>query len=380
MTTELRLEAVSKRYGGFVAVDDVNLDVEPGEFLSLLGPSGAGKSTLLRIIGGFVRPDAGRVIFRDTDVTDVPPHRRPVNTVFQQYALFPHMTVGENVAYGLRQDGVARDERRKRVREALEMVEMLAFVGRSPNQLSGGQQQRVALARALVKRPTVLLLDEPLGALDRRLRQQMQIELKLLQREVGITFIYVTHDQEEALAMSDRIAVLRDGRIEQLGTASELYERPSTAFVAGFIGLQNFLAGQIDQSGRQLVTDDRIVVEAATAAPALSGGQAAVAAVRPEDIELDAEEPSTPTNKAEGAIEEVVHLGDVLEFVVLLRSGRELLCRLPRKSARRLAKGQTVWVHWSPEDTALYPPDRDLPQAAPGRQQRGPVADDAAAR
>jgi spermidine/putrescine transport system ATP-binding protein len=379
MTTELGLEAVSKRYGGFVAVDGVSLNVEAGEFLSLLGPSGAGKSTILRIIGGFVRPDGGRVMFRDTDVTDVPPYRRPVNTVFQQYALFPHMTVGENVAYGLRQDGVARDQRRKRVRAALEMVEMLAFAERRPNQLSGGQQQRVALARALVKRPTVLLLDEPLGALDRRLRQQMQIELKLLQREVGITFIYVTHDQEEALAMSDRVAVMRDGRIEQVGTASELYERPATAFVAGFIGLQNFLAGQIDRSRRRLVTDDQIVVEAARAAPALTGDQAAVAAVRPEDIELHAAEPAALTNKAKGVVEEVVHLGDILEFVVLLQSGRELLCRLPRKTARRLSKGQAVWVRWSPEDTALYPPDPDLPQAASARPQRRAMADDVAA-
>jgi spermidine/putrescine transport system ATP-binding protein len=317
-------------------------------------------------------------MFRDTDVTHVPPHRRPVNTVFQHYALFPHMTVAENVAYGLRQDGVVREERRQRVREALEMVEMLPFVERSPSQLSGGQQQRVALARALVKRPTLLLLDEPLGALDGRLRQQMQIELKLLQREVGITFIYVTHDQEEALAMSDRIAVMRDGRIEQLGTASELYERPGTAFVAGFIGLQNFLAGQVDGSCRRLVTDDRIVIEAARAAPTLTSAGAAVAAVRPEDIELHAEEPSASTNKAAGVLEEVVHLGDVLEFVVHLPSGRELFCRLPRKSARGLSKGQAIWVYWSPEDTVLYPPDGSLPQAASGRQQRRVVTDDVA--
>jgi spermidine/putrescine transport system ATP-binding protein len=257
---------------------------------------------------------------------------------------------------------------------------MLTFAERRPSQLSGGQQQRVALARALVKRPTVLLLDEPLGALDRRLRQQMQIELKLLQREVGITFIYVTHDQEEALAMSDRVAVMREGRIEQLATASELYERPGTAFVAGFIGLQNFLAGQVDGSRRRLVTDDRIVIEAARAASALADNRAAVAAVRPEDIELHAEEPSASTNKAAGVLEEVVHLGDVLEFVVHLRSGRELLCRLPRKTARGLRKGQAVWVHWSPEDTAIYPPDQDLPQEASGRHQRRAAADDVAVR
>jgi len=209
MTSEVRLEDITKRYGGFVAVDDVSLEIRGGEFLSLLGPSGAGKSTVLRIIGGFAHPERGRIYFRETDVTGLPPHRRAVNTVFQHYALFPHMSVAENVAYGLRQDGVARAERTRRVREALETIEMLSYASRRPVELSGGQQQRVALARALIKRPKVLLLDEPLGALDRKLRQQMQIELKMLQREVGITFIYVTHDQEEALAMSDRIAVVR---------------------------------------------------------------------------------------------------------------------------------------------------------------------------
>ena len=243
MAADVELERVSKLYGSFKAVDDVSLAVREGSFISLLGPSGAGKSTILRMIGGFELPDYGTVRIAGHDVTMLAPYRRDVNTVFQNYALFPHMNAAENVAYGLRQDGVPAAERKKRVRQALDMVEMLSFADRKPNQLSGGQQQRIALARALVKRPSVLLLDEPLGALDRKLRQQMQVELKLLQSQLGITFIFVTHDQEEALAMSDSIAVMRHGRIEQLGAPSELYDTPATAFVAGFIGTQNYLPG-----------------------------------------------------------------------------------------------------------------------------------------
>ena len=225
MAADVELERVSRLYGSFKAVDDVSLAVREGSFISLLGSSGAGKSTILRMIGGFELPDYGTVRIAGRDVTMLAPYRRDVNTVFQNYALFPHMNAAENVAYGLRQDGVPAAERKNRVRQALDMVEMLSFADRKPNQLSGGQQQRIALARALVKRPSVLLLDEPLGALDRKLRQQMQVELKLLQSQLGITFIFVTHDQEEALAMSDSIAVMRHGRIEQLGAPSELYER-----------------------------------------------------------------------------------------------------------------------------------------------------------
>lgn len=359
MTGEVRLENVTKRYGTFAAVDNVTLSIEGGEFLSLLGPSGAGKSTVLRIIGGFARPDNGRIYLNQTDVTQLPPHRRAVNTVFQHYALFPHMTVAENVAYGLRQDGVPRDERRTRVQEALEMVSMLPFAHRKPNELSGGQQQRVALARALVKRPTVLLLDEPLGALDRKLRQQMQIELKLLQREVGITFVYVTHDQEEALAMSDRIAVMKDGRIEQIGTASELYDTPRTAFVADFIGLQNFLRGRTDDRGKILVTDDQVIVEAGRVADGVAHGRYGLAAIRPEDIDISSVEPDGPANKARGTIAEIVHLGDVLEFVVILPSGLEVLSRLPRKAARDLKKGQEVWIGWSRGAVTIYAAESD---------------------
>ena len=240
MASDVRLEHVTKLFGDFRAVDDVSLHIHAGEFMSVLGSSGAGKSTVLRMVGGFELPDAGVITIGGKDVTNVPAYRRDVNTVFQSYALFPHMSVAENVAYGLRQDRVPRAERMTRVRDALDMVQLLHLAHRASSQLSGGQQQRVALARALVKRPSVLLLDEPLGALDRKLRHQMQVELKLLQHRLQLTFVFVTHDQEEALAMSDRIAVMRDGRVEQIGSPAELYDEPESAYVAGFVGAQNF--------------------------------------------------------------------------------------------------------------------------------------------
>src|SRR3989449_11150878 len=237
----LRLHAVRKNYGHVVAVDGIDLTVDEGEFFTLLGPSGSGKTTLLRLIAGFERPDSGKIELGGHDVTSVPPHRRETNTVFQDYALFPHMTVGDNIAYGLRVKGVPAAERRERVDRALRMVRLAGLDKRKPNQLSGGQRQRVALARAVINEPEVLLLDEPLGALDLKLRQGMQLELKRIQKQVGITFVYVTHDQEEALTMSDRLAVFNQGRIEQLGTPVEVYERPASDFVAGFIGVSNLL-------------------------------------------------------------------------------------------------------------------------------------------
>jgi putative spermidine/putrescine transport system ATP-binding protein len=239
----VRLERVVKRFGDVAAVDGVDLDVREGEFFSMLGPSGSGKTTCLRMIAGFEAPTEGRIVLEGQDVSRLAPYERDVNTVFQDYALFPHMTVEENVEYGLRVKKVPKTERRERVNEALAMVQLAAFGGRKPAQLSGGQRQRVALARALVNRPKVLLLDEPLGALDLKLRQAMQIELKEIQRSVGLTFIYVTHDQEEALTMSDRLAVFNRGRIEQVGTPAEVYERPATGFVAGFVGVSNVLEG-----------------------------------------------------------------------------------------------------------------------------------------
>ena len=237
------LERVSKTFDDVAAVDDVSLEVGSGEFFSLLGPSGCGKTTTLRMIAGFERPDAGRIVIGDTDVTATPPHLRPVNTVFQSYALFPHLSVEQNVGFGLRFTDVSKQERRGRVAEALELVRLGGLAQRRPHQLSGGQQQRVALARALVLSPAVLLLDEPLGALDAKLRRELQVELKSIQREIGITFLYVTHDQEEALTMSDRLAVMAHGKVEQLGAPRDVYERPETAFVADFLGVSNLDAG-----------------------------------------------------------------------------------------------------------------------------------------
>ena len=243
---EVRLVELTKRFGDLVAVDRVNLDIREGEFFSLLGPSGCGKTTTLRMIGGFELPTSGRIELRGHDITHEPPERRPVNMVFQSYALFPHLTVADNVAFGLRRRKVPDPDVRRRVGAALELVRLQGYDRRRPDQLSGGQQQRIALARALVCEPTVLLLDEPLGALDLKLRRQLQVELKRIQIEVGITFVYVTHDQEEALALSDRIAVMNGGRVEQLGSPEELYDRPATRFVADFIGTTNLLAGTLE--------------------------------------------------------------------------------------------------------------------------------------
>jgi putative spermidine/putrescine transport system ATP-binding protein len=302
----VRLEGVVKRFGDVVAVDGVDLDVRQGEFFSMLGPSGSGKTTCLRMIAGFEMPTSGRILLEGEDVSRLAPYERDVNTVFQDYALFPHMSVAENVEYGLRVKRVPRDERRERVDEALAMVQLSAFGERKPAQLSGGQRQRVALARALVNRPKVLLLDEPLGALDLKLRQAMQIELKEIQQSVGLTFIYVTHDQEEALTMSDRLAVFSRGRVEQVGTPAEVYERPATGFVAGFVGVSNVLEG----SAAEAITGD---------------GQAFT--IRPEKIAL--QDPGAPAGpdecSASGHVREVVYLGAITRYIVQLDVGGELV-------------------------------------------------------
>jgi putative spermidine/putrescine transport system ATP-binding protein len=301
----VRLEGLTKMYGDVTAVAGIDLDIRRGEFFSLLGPSGSGKTTTLRMIAGFELPTAGRIMLAGRDVSRDPPYARDVNTVFQDYALFPHMTVGDNVAYGLMIRKTRRDERMRRVTEALRMVRLEGYERRKPSQLSGGQRQRVALARALVNRPKVLLLDEPLGALDLKLRQDMQIELKAIQHEVGITFVYVTHDQDEALAMSDRIAIFNRGRIEQVGTPADVYERPATAFVAGFVGISNILAGD--------------VAEAIVSSPGPW-------TVRPEKIRL--EDPDTPrppsSHAALGRVREVVYLGSDTKYFVTLDGGGEL--------------------------------------------------------
>jgi putative spermidine/putrescine transport system ATP-binding protein len=314
-----------------VAVDHVDLDVRDGEFFSMLGPSGSGKTTTLRMIAGFELPTEGRILLHGVDVTRQPPFARDVNTVFQDYALFPHMTVGDNVAYGLLVRKVPGPERRRRVGEALDMVRLTGYERRKPGQLSGGQRQRVALARALVNRPRVLLLDEPLGALDLKLREEMQIELKAIQQQVGITFIYVTHDQEEALTMSDRLAVFNRGRIEQVGAPAEVYERPRTPFVAGFVGTSNLLRGEV---ARAIV------------------GEAGTFTVRPEKIRLAAlEAPVAPDEtSATGRIRSVVYLGPDTRFVVTLDAGAELVVtqqNLTTSSMEALAlDGTAVRLIW----------------------------------
>jgi putative spermidine/putrescine transport system ATP-binding protein len=323
----VRLQGLRKSYGGVVAVAGVDLAVADGEFFTLLGPSGSGKTTLLRMIAGFERPDAGTVELKGADVTREPPYARSVNTVFQDYALFPHMTVIENVAYGLRVRRVPKTERRKRADEALEMVRLSGLGRRKPIQLSGGQRQRVALARAIVNHPEVLLLDEPLGALDLKLRQEMQLELKRIQQEVGITFIYVTHDQEEALTMSDRLAVVNQGLLEQVGSPVEVYERPVTEFVAGFIGVSNTL----ERAGRRFT-------------------------IRPEKVHLleagdDAGDMYTET----GVVAEVIYLGPVTRYAVALDTGGRLVALRQNLETAAAdvsrAAGQAVRVGWRWEQT-----------------------------
>jgi len=309
MSTAIALRSLRKSFGPVTAVDGIDLEIEDGEFFSMLGPSGSGKTTVLRMVAGFEAPTEGRVLLGDRDVTDEPPFERDVNTVFQDYALFPHMSVRDNIEYGLRVKKVDRAERRDRAEDALHTVRLDGYGDRRPTQLSGGQRQRVALARALVNRPKVLLLDEPLGALDLKLRREMQIELKQMQREVGITFVFVTHDQEEALTMSDRIAVFNAGRIEQVATPIELYERPATAFVAGFVGTSNLLEGEV---ARKVV------------------GQVGVFSIRPEKIRLDpaGTEPSEAYEpddcRAEGVVREVVYLGSSTHSIVDLDAGATL--------------------------------------------------------
>jgi spermidine/putrescine transport system ATP-binding protein len=349
----VRLERVTKRFADVAAVDDLSVDIMANEFFSLLGPSGCGKTTTLRIIGGFEDPTSGVVYLSGRDVTDLPPYQRDVNTVFQHFALFPHMSVAENVAYGLRQKKVERAAISRRVGEALEMVKMSALANRRPLQLSGGQQQRVAVARALVNRPSVLLLDEPLGALDRKLREEMQIELKLLQSQVGITFIFVTHDQGEALSMSDRIAVMLDGHVEQLADPDTIYDHPASAFVAGFIGKQNFFDGTAREDA-QLVEGDGWTIRSANSSPDAIDGRPALAAIRPEAIQLQVEEPPDSVNSVRGTLAGISHLGDVIQFVVLTRGHREILCRLPRPSAPKLEVGTDVWCMWTPEVVHVF--------------------------
>ncbi|HEU5010142.1 MAG TPA: ABC transporter ATP-binding protein [Gaiellaceae bacterium] len=327
---DISVRGLTKRYGDVVAVDGVDLDIAAGEFFTMLGPSGSGKTTTLRMIAGFEMPDEGTIELAGEDVSRLPPYDRPVNTVFQDYALFPHMSVQENVEYGLMVKKVRKGERHARAAAALEMVRLGSFGERKPAQLSGGQRQRVALARAIVNRPRVLLLDEPLGALDLKLRQEMQIELKAIQREVGITFVYVTHDQEEALTMSDRLAVFNQGRIEQIGPPAEVYEHPQSEFIAGFVGVSNV----IERDGRRYT-------------------------VRPEKINilLDGELPQAGSHVERGVVHDVQYVGPVTRYHVRLESGGELQVlaqNLEEGSSEVLeARGRTVSLEWRPEQESV---------------------------
>jgi spermidine/putrescine transport system ATP-binding protein len=312
------LDGVSKRYADVLAVDDVTLTIRQGEFFSLLGPSGCGKTTTLRMIAGFERPDAGRIAIGAADVTETPPHKRRVNTVFQSYALFPHLTVGENMGFGLRFAKLPAAERRSRVEETLELVRLGGYGKRKPHELSGGQQQRVALGRALILSPDVLLLDEPLGALDAKLRRELQVELKSIQREVGITFLYVTHDQEEALTMSDRLAVMLNGRVEQLGTPRDVYERPETAFVADFIGVSNLMRGRWLGPGRVEVSGIELEVTGDS-----GGSGVARLAIRPERVRIESAG-VTGENRVPATIERFVYLGSTTQVFVALPEGDRL--------------------------------------------------------
>ncbi len=352
---------ITKRWGSTVAVDNVSLDIEPGEFFALLGPSGCGKTTLLRMLAGLEVPSEGQVLIDGRDMAEIPPNKRAVNMVFQSYAVFPHMTVADNVAYGLKVDGVPQAERDQRVQEGLDLVQLGHLAARKPDQLSGGQRQRVALARALVKKPKVLLLDEPLSALDAKLREAMRFELSQLQRKVGITFIMVTHDQDEALAIASRIAVMNKGSIAQIGTPSDLYEFPATRFVADFIGSVNMFEGKLidDKPDEATVSCPELDPHHIHVPHSVAGQEQAPVwvAIRPEKMNLHKDADAPPTvpecpkahNVAKGEIKEISYLGDISIYHVLLANGR--LIRISRPNRSRFDQdnfgwGEKVWVSW----------------------------------
>jgi spermidine/putrescine transport system ATP-binding protein len=381
---DLEFRNVSKAFDAVKALDDVTLQVRRGEFLSLLGPSGCGKTTSLRLIAGFEQPTRGEIFLDGQPVSRVPPYRRNVNTVFQHYALFPHMTVTDNVAFGLRMKRLPANEVAERVKKMLALVELPDLGGRFPHQLSGGQQQRIALARALVNEPTVLLLDEPLGALDLKVRRRMQQELKRIHREVGVTFIYVTHDQEEALTMSDRIAVMNHGRIEQLDTPSAVYERPHTRFVASFIGMTNALPGTVEgrDNGAIVVrTVDGTRLRGLADKSMLEGADVDVT-VRPEKIRLSRQIPSLVENCLEGRIAEIVYQGANTEYHVALKSGPRLRAVTQNSNGiggEALADvGAAVFVHWPASATLVMGASKDGAWADAADDGSHPAGDDRA--
>jgi spermidine/putrescine transport system ATP-binding protein len=345
------LDSVTKRFGELTAVDSIDLDIAEGEFFTMLGPSGCGKTTTLRMIAGFEEVTAGRLAIDDVDMLGIPPHKRPTNTVFQSYALFPHLSVKENVAFGLRRKGVDKGEFDRRVREELERVGLAAEANRRPSQLSGGMQQRVALARALVNLPRVLLLDEPLGALDLKLRKGLQVELKKIQREVGITFVYVTHDQEEALTMSDRIAVMNQGRIEQIGDPEEVYDRPSTTFVAGFIGVSNLMPGTVRKTGERGQVELDSGVQVSTDVDGFNPGDRCHAVVRPEKLAIGSGGDNQPS--VEGLVESSLYLGTSTQLIVQLSGDVRMTVLVPNTDEAQRQQlpggGAKVQLSWDPD-------------------------------
>src|SRR5438067_6459232 len=382
MAGEVSLVDLLKRFGDVAAVAGINVDMPRGEFFSMLGPSGCGKTTTLRMIAGFEQPTEGRILLDGTDMAYTPPHKRNVNTVFQNYALFPHLNVHDNVAFGLRRQKVGTQELRRRVGEALELVQLSGFEKRKPGQMSGGQQQRVALARALVLKPAVLLLDEPLGALDAKLRKALQIELKALQQQVGITFIYVTHDQEEALTMSDRIAVMSDGRVEQVGPPQNLYEEPTTTFVADFLGVSNLMTvtAQGESNRRCKVALGEFELYASNGDVSTTGETRMV--IRPERVRLEAHE-STGENRIPAMVEPVVYLGNANQVIVSLAHGEKIQA-LVQNTGDELAyrQGDPVRAYMPAEalrvltDTGTAPLEDD-PRAHAAAHPVEPVAEEA---
>jgi spermidine/putrescine transport system ATP-binding protein len=352
MESDVRLEKVVKHFDGVVAVDGITLEIPSGSFFALLGPSGCGKTTTLRMIGGFEEPDEGAIYLGDRDVVGLPPYRRDVNTVFQSYALFPHLSIFDNVAFGLRRKGVGKTHVKGRVDEMLRLVGLEGLGRRRARPPSGGQQQRVALARALVNRPQVLLLDEPLGALDLKLRKQMQLELKAIQHDLGLTFVHVTHDQEEAMTMADAIAVMHRGRIQQLGPPTELYEKPATAFVAGFLGVSNLLHGSVTAPGRvRLDTGDVIAADAGERT-----GRVAVG-IRPEKIRIGP--PAEGDNSLAGTVKETAYVGVATQYVIETGAGTLIVYVQNDGSALSLQPGAAAILNWSPHATFVVDPAQE---------------------
>ena len=357
---QITLTSITKRFGDTVAVDDVSLQIEGGAFFSLLGPSGCGKTTTLRIIGGFVYPTTGDVHINGEIMAEAPPYRRPINTVFQNYALFPHKTVAQNIAFGLQMKKVPKAEISDAVERSLDLIQLPGYGERKPSELSGGERQRVALARALINEPTILLLDEPLSALDLKLRKQMQLELKALQRKVGITFVYVTHDQGEALALSDRIAVMNDGKILQVGTPSEIYDSPQNRFVADFIGTSNFLEGTLISEKAVVLKTELPLKIVCTPNSALPLNTPVTVAIRPERFNLRTTPASDAANSLRGVIQDESYLGTTLQYTVQTDYPTPLITHQQNTGARethRFQRGDTVYLQWTPENAIILKTD-----------------------